>query len=506
MVVGLGLVMVMMAALSLSGISGLVSYRDVVNDLDAKLYHTPRVDQIVRKVGQLSIAIALDTQGSQRAVNQQQHEISTAIEELQEEIGDSELKLDQMPAAPELKGTRQVSERILSSLSSGLLDLERRNNQLNTTQDYDATIAEMIRIVNQLQERALGLPDPQSGLKETLRHARTVYKSRFWVLCIATGIATLTFIGLIRCGQIWVIAPMRRLYQGASRVAQGDFDFRVDVPSNDEMAELAKSFNKMTARFQEVAGNLDRQVQERSKQLVRSERLAGVGFLAAGVAHEINNPLSAISMATESLLGRVGDLRNGASFEEFDVLEQYLEMIQRESDRCRTITAKLLDFSRGQASSRSRCDVTTIIAEVLSLIGHMSKYRDRSIEFERSSPCPVEVNGPEIKQVVLNIVANGLDSLESGGKLAISIEERTDEVVLMFCDNGCGMSQDVIDNLFEPFFTKKQTGQGTGLGLSISHRIVNDHGGTIEVASDGPGLGSTFQVHLPRTAMIRDAA
>jgi signal transduction histidine kinase len=117
------------------------------------------------------------------------------------------------------------------------------------------------------------------------------------------------------------------------------------------------------------------------------------------------------------------------------------------------------------------------------------------------------VNGPEIKQVILNLVANGLESVEPGGLLQIALHEQTDHLVLEFTDNGCGMTADVLERLFEPFFTKKQTGQGTGLGLSISHRIINQHGGTIAASSPGLGRGSTFAVRLPRRqASLRAAA
>jgi len=107
---------------------------------------------------------------------------------------------------------------------------------------------------------------------------------------------------------------------------------------------------------------------------------------------------------------------------------------------------------------------------------------------------------------LLNLVANGLESMEAGGTLSIAIEERTDEVRIIFQDEGCGMTPDIIENLFEPFFTSKRVGQGTGLGLSISHRIINDHGGTIEAHSEGLGQGSRFCISLPRRAMSAVAA
>jgi two-component system, NtrC family, sensor kinase len=288
-------------------------------------------------------------------------------------------------------------------------------------------------------------------------------------------------------------------------VAQGDFNYRLKFTRQDEMKELADAFNSMTSRFQEIRGDLDRQVCERIKQLIRSERLAGIGFLAAGVAHEINNPLSAIAMAAESLVDRESRLA-GSDPSETEIARQYLRMIEREAFRCQRITRKLLDFARGNGDTCACHDLTAIVNDVLGVVRHMSRYGDRAVRFLRTSPCLLEINGPEIQQVVMNLVSNGLEAMDAGGTMTIDIAEQTDEVTLVVTDDGCGMTPQVIENLFEPFFTQRRNGRGTGLGLSISHRIVGDHGGTIEVESPGPGRGSTFRVRLPRRAIKREAA
>ena len=173
-------------------------------------------------------------------------------------------------------------------------------------------------------------------------------------------------------------------------------------------------------------------------------------------------------------------------------------MIQSESERCQEITKRLLDFSRNHDSAKTQQDVCFILREVLSLITHMKKYRECRVEFDRQEPCEIEISGPEIKQVALNLVANALDSTGAKGTLRVEIFEQVDWVEIHFVDDGAGMTQETIDHLFEPFYTTKPTGEGTGLGLSISDRIVGDHGGTIEARSDGPGTGSTFSVRLPR--------
>ena len=136
----------------------------------------------------------------------------------------------------------------------------------------------------------------------------------------------------------------------------------------------------------------------------------------------------------------------------------------------------------------------------------LSKHREKQILFERIESCYLEINGAEIKQVLLNLMANALESMEPGGILKIGLIEHTDQVIITFQDDGCGMTNEVRENLFQPFFTQRRGGQGTGLGLSISNRIVHDHGGTLEAQSDGPDTGSTFLVRLPRRAQSQGAA
>ena len=131
------------------------------------------------------------------------------------------------------------------------------------------------------------------------------------------------------------------------------------------------------------------------------------------------------------------------------------------------------------------------------MLGHLGKYQRKRIEMAPCEPAVVEVNPQEIKQVVLNLLSNALDSLDDGGAVRVRLETRDGYAVLSVADNGCGMEPDVLEHVFEPFFTRRRGGQGTGLGLSITYRIVADHGGDIEAASPGAGRGSTFRVRLP---------
>jgi signal transduction histidine kinase len=180
-----------------------------------------------------------------------------------------------------------------------------------------------------------------------------------------------------------------------------------------------------------------------------------------------------------------------------EVVHRYLGMIQTEAFRCKGITEKLLDFSRLGEVKRQNTDLHELVQGVIGMVRHLGKYQNRHIEFDPSEPVIALVNAQEIKQVVLNLVTNALDSVDDGGKLTIQLSRQADFAEMIFTDTGCGMTHEVLEHLFEPFFTRKRGGQGTGLGLSIVYRIVSEHGGQIEATSAGPGRGSQFHVTLP---------
>lgn len=335
-------------------------------------------------------------------------------------------------------------------------------------------------------------------LEKTLGNINHIYETRYWLIIISALVSTFIVLGLALFFFRAVVHPFRQLHQAAIRIAQGDFDYRINIVNQNEISELATAFNSMTDRFQEINEDLDRQVQERSKQLVRSERLAGIGFLAAGVAHELGNPLAAVAMASEVVRNKVATLGNDDSHDDLEIVRECCDMIEKEARRCRNITSKLLDFARGDEVQRNTVDLKVVVKEVVAMVAHLSEFRNRHVEFDHPKPCIVDCNGPQIKQVVLNLVSNGLQSMEDGGILRIRLIEKTDEVLMTFEDDGSGMTPAVIEHLFEPFFTQRKSGVGTGLGLSISHRIITEHDGWIQANSDGLGSGSVFTVRLPR--------
>jgi two-component system NtrC family sensor kinase len=277
------------------------------------------------------------------------------------------------------------------------------------------------------------------------------------------------------------------------------------VRTSDEIAELAHALNDMTTRFREIRDDLDRKVKERTKEVLQSEQLASVGFLAAGVAHEINNPLASIAWAAESLEGRVGDAfgeveEGAAAASELAVIQKYLRCIQTEAFRCKGITERLLDFSRLGDMQMHDTNLGELVEGVIGMVRHIGKYRDKQIEFQSAIAVIAPVEAQQLKQVVLNLVTNSLDSLDPGGTVWVEVRKAQGKAEIIVRDNGCGMTDEVREHLFEPFFTRRRDGSGTGLGLSITYRIVQDHGGSIVGQSAGPGTGSRFCVTLPLIA------
>jgi signal transduction histidine kinase len=345
------------------------------------------------------------------------------------------------------------------------------------------------------------IDDIQTGIRQS---NKTIRQSQ-WVVGVATGWAVALVVTLLYYFRVWMFAPIRQLQAGVARVHGGDFEHPIGLTSGDELQELADEFNAMTSRLAAIYADLARQVNERSRQLVRSERMVSVGFLAAGVAHEINNPLASILFCSEALERRLLEVLSatnqpstgGVSAADTEVLTRYLKMIQQEALRCKDITQKLLDFSRTGERKREPTDLAGLVRGVLEVARHLPNCRGKNIAFEPAAYIVAPVNAQDLKSVILNLVVNALDCMDDTGKLTITLTASAGYAEMVFADTGCGMPPEVLQNIFEPFYTKSRTGKGTGLGLFISHQIIDQHGGTIEATSPGLGQGSTFTVRVP---------
>lgn len=391
----------------------------------------------------------------------------------------------------------------LRRLSFALRQVQTKGNDgagqpIRNDPDVRGAHEEARRIAEQLRTTL------SDDIDTSIRQSNKSIRQSLWVIGGATAQLLVIVLALLYYFRQWIYSPIKELQGGVQRVHSGDFDHPIRLYSQDELEELANEFNAMTARLSAIYRDLARQVNERSRQLVRSERMVSVGFLAAGVAHEINNPLASILFCAEALERRLQEVlaqfvaRAGSS-EDAEVLTRYLKMIQQEALRCKDITQKLLDFSRTGERKREPTDLAGLIRGVLEVARHLPNCRGKNVSFTPESYVVAPVNAQDLKSVILNLVVNALDSTDEGGSLTIRLGTENGFAVMAFADTGCGMPPDVLQNIFEPFYTRSRTGKGTGLGLFISHQIIDQHGGQIEAASAGPGHGSTFTVRVPLT-------
>ncbi|MFL6215602.1 MAG: ATP-binding protein, partial [Blastocatellia bacterium] len=235
-----------------------------------------------------------------------------------------------------------------------------------------------------------------------------------------------------------------------------------------------------------------------NEAVIHAEKLASIGRLAAGVVHEINNPLATIAACAEALTARVEDIDDSAVHDDFS---EYLQIVRDEAFRCKAITNSLLEFSHQRQAEKSITDINQIIEQTLQLVKHHPKLGKLSINKQLDqSLTPVLVNEGQMKQVFIALISNAFDAMEGDGTLTIRTQwsdaEPVATVSVEFVDTGCGIPASHLQKIFDPFFTTKPLGRGTGLGLSVCYGIVSEHGGRIEVTST-EGEGATFRVLFP---------
>lgn len=227
----------------------------------------------------------------------------------------------------------------------------------------------------------------------------------------------------------------------------------------------------------------------------RAEKLAAVGRLAAGVVHEINNPLATISACAEALEQRIEEGAFGSCEAESDLAE-YLGLIRSEAFRCKKITTGLLDFSRVRTGERSPSDLGEIVASAANLVSHQKRGDGIVIETEIEASLPsVNADAGQIQQAVISLATNAIDAMPHGGRLSFSVHTSGNRVIVDVSDTGVGIPAENMSKIFEPFFTTKDVGSGTGLGLAVCYGIISDHGGRLSVRST-EGKGTTFTITL----------
>jgi two-component system NtrC family sensor kinase len=324
----------------------------------------------------------------------------------------------------------------------------------------------------------------------------------------ALGLATMGVIAigiLLTVLLVRIIAePVHQLVEATRRIARGDLDVLLRVESQDEIGELASSFNQMTLKLQRSREDLERtnlkleqKVQERTReleeaqnQLVQAEKMSVVGQLVSGVAHELNNPLAGV-LGYSQLLQRM-DLP--------EEIRRALDKIESEAERCRRIVQNLLIFARKNKPQKRLVDVNSVLESVLELKTYQFKVDNIRVEREMERGIPRTLaDASQLQQVFMNIIHNAQQAVgEHRGSGCIRVRTRAVEgrIRVEIADSGPGISPENLTRIFDPFFTTKEVGQGTGLGLSICYGIIQEHRGRIWAESRA-GEGSSFHIELP---------
>jgi len=285
-----------------------------------------------------------------------------------------------------------------------------------------------------------------------------------------------------------ILKPLNEMVYASRQIAKGNLGYRVKNGTKDELGELGSAFNIMASSLKER----DDQLKEYTRQqIMRSERLATLGQLSAGVAHEINNPLTGVLTYVRLIKKRL-DKRCDSD----DDFKRYLDKVEHETERCSTIVKNLLDFARQSEPNLKSVDINLIINESLDLLEHKIRLQNVEVEKRFGSVPRITADFAQLQQVFMNLIINAVEAMDKGGKLIITTKVLNEPKMaeIEFSDTGTGIPKDNLTQIFDPFFTTKT--KGTGLGLSVVFGIISRHKGEIDVKSD-VGKGTIFTIRLP---------
>jgi two-component system NtrC family sensor kinase len=412
----------------------------------------------------------------ERRIAETRRQVET-IRELTEELAESYRLLQ---SSPPLDALAQMPSRDPEETA----EYEQARSALATLVERESEIRAQIKFLARQQS------DHAMRIAETLETNES--NLRWFAIYLGLGAV---LIGLaLTAWATMTLRPLQRLREGARRIAQGEYQSRIDEAGPIEVAELAREFNSMA-----------RAIDERERELVRSERLIAVGKMSAVITHEVRNPLSSIGLNTELLTELVDDGFGDRDDPTATEARTLCRAITTEVDRLAGITEEYLQFAR---LPKPKLQVERINPIARSLVDfEREQMAQRGVELVaelREDVPPVRVDDAQMRQALLNLVRNAADAVEEvgGGRVVVSTRHVADmdgdvRVEISVSDTGPGIAEDVVPKLFEPFFSTKQG--GTGLGLALTHQIIREHGGVLHVHST-PGRGATFVIALPAPA------
>ena len=318
-----------------------------------------------------------------------------------------------------------------------------------------------------------------------------IIKKSMWMLFLA--LLTIIILGTIINIKLAtsIALPIRKLEKITKKIASGDFSEAIEVSGRDEIASLERSFNQMEEKLKSAMDSLGKTVemlQEKQAQLVEAEKLASIGKLAAGIAHEINNPLTSVLTFSSLLLEQCpeDDPRHGR-----------LKMIVKETTRARNIVRHVLSFAKEAPLRTEKININQPVTEIVESLIAQEAFKGIELDLDLAKDLPdIFIDPVQIGQVVLNILLNATHAIISPGKIQVYTRAAGNFIELIVSDTGKGIPEEHLQKIFDPFFTTKDKSKGTGLGLAVSYGIIKKHGGDIEVRST-VNEGSTFIVRLP---------
>lgn len=299
-------------------------------------------------------------------------------------------------------------------------------------------------------------------------------------------------------------ARVQALLDALENMAAGDLEQRIPLsPERDHLDALAHGVNVLSG---ELLYRL-RELQAAQSSITQSGRLAALGEISSGLAHELNNPLMIISGYLELIHGAI----HGASPPDFAELDSHLQKAMRNVGRMKLIIQHIMEFARESMPVKRPAEINELIMRAFVLMNEQLRLKSIEVDMNLGSSVVAEVDESRLEQVFVNLLSNARDAIieahgEAGGRISVSSRIVSDsELEIEISDDGTGMSEEIRSKVFNPFFTTKEPGKGSGLGLSISHGIVQDHGGSINCASE-KGRGTAFQIRLPRSNRASEAA
>ncbi|MFW6134932.1 MAG: ATP-binding protein [Elusimicrobiota bacterium] len=345
------------------------------------------------------------------------------------------------------------------------------------------TEREILPGINEIKQELQKIIVNIDKLLQSSRQRALSYKSKVRKISLILFSAAIIILSGLSINIYKTIAkPLRKVEKAAEILGKGNLDYKIDIGAENEFSDIADSFNKMTDDLKEF-----------HIKVTQMGKMAAIGELAGGVAHEINNPLTGILGNVQMLLNKI---------EPESKTHGMLKKIERASIRCRDIVADLLDFSRKKKADIKPYSINKILDDTFLFCETEILSKKIEIVKKYSPGLPkIEVSPRSIQQAFLNIINNSIQAMPEGGKLVVSTKktklEGKDYIEIKFMDTGSGFDEETASHLFEPFFTTREVGDGTGLGLSLTYRIIRSHDGLISGESKGQGKGAIFTIHLP---------